>query len=219
MAIDGGGFSGDGGGWEMSAAAGIQKPTGFFDPAGFSKNSDVNPIWLRAAEIKHGRVAMLAATGWLVQAAGIHFPGYVSIKEDISFEALSKVSPADAWYVTVAARCTTIPASLRLRLRLVAHSLAPAFLRALLPQSGQWQIIGLAGAVEFWTESRQPHYLNGGDFPTIDPLGIHTVMKPDAYRIRENKELANGRLAMIGIASFWAAHTIPGAAPALPTGW
>jgi hypothetical protein len=169
--------------------AGVQAPTGFFDPLGFAgeRFADVNPSWLRAAELKHGRVAMLASTGWLVQAAGIHFPGYLSVKENVAFEDLSKVSPGDAW--------------------------------DLIPEGGKWQIIGLALAAEFAAESQQPHYLNGGKAFVFDPLGIHKVMKPEQYRIRENKELANGRLAMLGVASFWAAHTIPGSAPALPSVW
>ena len=43
-----------------------------FDPLGFAENFD--PKWLREAELKHGRVSMLAVVGWLVQQAGIHLP-------------------------------------------------------------------------------------------------------------------------------------------------
>eukprot|EP01035_Chromulina_nebulosa_P066829 gene66829-91522_t len=43
-----------------------------FDPIGFAEYFD--PKWLREAELKHGRVSMLATVGWLVQAAGIHLP-------------------------------------------------------------------------------------------------------------------------------------------------
>ncbi|CAK9023520.1 unnamed protein product [Durusdinium trenchii] len=40
------------------------RPLGFFDPAGFSKVGDKENFQnLRAAEIKHGRVAMMAALG------------------------------------------------------------------------------------------------------------------------------------------------------------
>ena len=31
--------------------------------------------FFREAELKHGRVAMLATVGWLVQQAGVHLPG------------------------------------------------------------------------------------------------------------------------------------------------
>ena len=44
-----------------------------FDPVGFAEIMDIK--WMREAEIKHGRVAMLAFTGALVQSYGMHFPG------------------------------------------------------------------------------------------------------------------------------------------------
>merc|ERR1712072_1595091 len=31
--------------------------------------------WMREAELKHGRICMLAVVGWLTVDAGIHFPG------------------------------------------------------------------------------------------------------------------------------------------------
>ena len=58
---------------------GIQAPIGYFDPVGYStKVSDEGMLWFRAAELKHSRVAMLAFTGWCINGAGIHFPGYLS---------------------------------------------------------------------------------------------------------------------------------------------
>ena len=44
-----------------------------FDPVGFAEIMDIK--WMREAEIKHGRVAMLAFTGALVQSYGMHFDG------------------------------------------------------------------------------------------------------------------------------------------------
>eukprot|EP01035_Chromulina_nebulosa_P019978 gene19978-25947_t len=43
-----------------------------FDPIGFSEYFDIK--FLREAELKHGRVSMLATVGWLVQQAGVHLP-------------------------------------------------------------------------------------------------------------------------------------------------
>ena len=57
--------------------------------------SDETLAWFRAAELKNGRVAMLATTGYIVQAAGIHFPGMLS--HDVSFASLSTMKPFDAW--------------------------------------------------------------------------------------------------------------------------
>jgi hypothetical protein len=38
---------------------------------------------------------MLAATGYIVQASGFHFPGMLS--DDVSFESLSAMKPFEAW--------------------------------------------------------------------------------------------------------------------------
>lgn len=38
---------------------------------------------------------MVATTGFLIQAAGIHFPGMLS--SDISFDSLSKLHPVEQW--------------------------------------------------------------------------------------------------------------------------
>merc|ERR1712003_421219 len=44
--------------------AGITAPLGFFDPAGFSKKGNI--AGFRNAEIKHGRICMLATLGMIV---------------------------------------------------------------------------------------------------------------------------------------------------------
>ena len=50
---------------------GITAPFGFFDPMGFSADASEGKIrFFREAELKHGRVAMLASLGFLV---GEHF--------------------------------------------------------------------------------------------------------------------------------------------------
>ena len=55
-----------------------------YDPLGLSKTYDIN--WLREAELKHGRVCMLAVSGWLAVEAGITFPG----------DAFQGISPLEA---------------------------------------------------------------------------------------------------------------------------
>ena len=75
---------------------GSTMPFKAFDPLGLATlGSDSTLAWFRAAELKHSRVAMLATTGYLVQAAGFHFPGMLS--SDVSFETLSAMKPLDAW--------------------------------------------------------------------------------------------------------------------------
>jgi len=69
-----------------------------WDPLGLATlGSESTLAWFRASELKHSRVAMLATTGYLVQAAGWHFPGMLSSTENISFEQLSQMKPLDAW--------------------------------------------------------------------------------------------------------------------------
>merc|ERR1719229_1508806 len=62
--------------FDPAVQLGAMAPLGYFDPAGFSKKGDENGFrTLRAAEIKHGRVAMMAAVGAVVQHY-VKFPGF-----------------------------------------------------------------------------------------------------------------------------------------------
>merc|ERR1712129_429944 len=63
---------------------GAMAPLGYFDPAGFSKVGDKEGFNnLRAAEIKHGRVAMMAALGGVVQHF-VKFPGFEKVPAGLS---------------------------------------------------------------------------------------------------------------------------------------
>jgi hypothetical protein len=62
-----------------------------FDPLNLASKYDVN--WLREAELKHGRVTMLATVGFLANDAGIKFPGE-------RFQGLSSVDAHDAMVQT-----------------------------------------------------------------------------------------------------------------------
>lgn len=81
---------------DLTSMPGSTAPVGPFDPMNLAESgSDYTLAWFRAAELKHSRVAMLATTGYLVQGAGIHFPGMLS--SDVSFESLSQMKPLEAW--------------------------------------------------------------------------------------------------------------------------
>lgn len=76
--------------------AGSTNPIKNFDPLSLATvGSDETLAWFRAAELKHSRVAMLAFSGYVVQANGFHFPG--DLATGISFESLSSIKPFDAW--------------------------------------------------------------------------------------------------------------------------
>jgi hypothetical protein len=67
---------------------------------------------MRAAELKHGRVAMLANVGWAWTATGTHFEGMLSPSKNISFAdcaaagnpilAAAKVPGAGIWQMIFA---------------------------------------------------------------------------------------------------------------------
>jgi Chlorophyll A-B binding protein len=81
---------------DLKTMVGATMPWKGFDPLGLaSLGSESTYAWFRASELKHARCAMLATTGYLVQAAGVHFPGMLS--HDVSFESLSTMKPLDAW--------------------------------------------------------------------------------------------------------------------------
>eukprot|EP00584_Thalassiosira_punctigera_P014688 CAMPEP_0172550086 /NCGR_PEP_ID=MMETSP1067-20121228/25361_1 /TAXON_ID=265564 ORGANISM="Thalassiosira punctigera, Strain Tpunct2005C2" /NCGR_SAMPLE_ID=MMETSP1067 /ASSEMBLY_ACC=CAM_ASM_000444 /LENGTH=202 /DNA_ID=CAMNT_0013337557 /DNA_START=110 /DNA_END=718 /DNA_ORIENTATION=- len=61
---------------DISGELGAQMPLGAFDPLKIMEDADQSKFdtW-REIEIKHGRVAMLAVTGYLTTYAGVRFPG------------------------------------------------------------------------------------------------------------------------------------------------
>merc|ERR1719373_1134554 len=162
-----------------------------FDPLGLaSLGSDKTLAWFRASELKHGRVAMLASVGIAYTCSGGPlFPGKVAL-DGTTFQSLGK----DPWAAFDA-----------------------------LPYSGKVQMLLVIGAMEFASEYSKPHYLSGGKpgkimiggYPLFDPFGKLNKLTEAEKEVKLTSELKNGRLAMIGIASFFAAHWSPQAVPLL----
>merc|ERR1719401_675534 len=74
---------GAGGAFDPAAQIGATAPLGFWDPAGFtSKGGEENFLKLRGAELKHGRVAMMAIIGFLGQPSW-RFPGYEGVPDGV----------------------------------------------------------------------------------------------------------------------------------------
>ncbi|KAH8054871.1 chlorophyll A-B binding protein [Aureococcus anophagefferens] len=81
---------------------------------------------------------------------------------------------------------------------------------------GKLQILAWAFCVELYSEMQKPHYLKGGDFVTYDWAKQADGKSPAELLRKQNAELKNGRLAMIGILGFFASANIPGAVPMVP---
>ena len=167
---------------------GIQAPTGYFDPMGIAdKVNDKTLLWFRAAEIKHGRVAMAAFLGCVVTGVGAHFPGAVDL-DGTSFASLADGDLFAAWDK--------------------------------MPADGKQQIVAAIGGIESVFEAQKPHYVMGGTPGKVRLTGTTKGALEDKYdaatlKKKRDMELANGRLAMLGMAGFVSARLTEGSVPAL----
>jgi len=95
-------------------------------------------------------------------------------------------------------------------------SMKPIDAWAAVPDAGKAQILFTILIAEIATEAKKPHYMKGGSLPTMvfPPIDFSGVDAATMEKQR-NKELNNGRLAMIAIMSFISAANIPGSVPAL----
>ena len=154
---------------------GISAPLGFWDPAGFCEPengaegaaTEGKVRFYREVELKHGRVAMLAALGFLL-AEQFHplFGGGVDVPSYLAFQQtpLQTFWPAVIWVIAP----------------IEIVSVFPAFETPF---------------VEMWA-IKKDHV--AGDYG-FDPLGLKPTNPAELFEM-QNKELNNGRLAMIAIA-------------------
>merc|ERR1719253_839005 len=162
--------------------------------------SDEALMWFRAAELKHGRAAMLATVGYMVGAAGITFPG--DIANGVSFSSVNSDGVFSAWS-NVPEEGKLQILSLILMIEWASESKKPHYMRGGVP--GKIDQLPFDGIVGIWA-------------PKIkfwDPLGFTGALTDEQKARKRKAELKNGRLAMIGIISFLVGHNLPGSVPAL----
>lgn len=83
-------------------------------------------------------------------------------------------------------------------------------------RTGKWQIIGTIFITELATETKKPHYVNGGELPMVlFPAFDFSTVDPAALKLKQDRELNNGRLAMISVMAFISEQAIPGAVPTI----
>ena len=166
-----------------------------FDPLRLADMASPKTLaWYRHAELKHGRVAMLAWTGFAYMSIpnAPLFPGAID-QAGTTFAQLGH-DPFAAW--------------------------------AAVPLLGKTQILLTLGALEFASETEKPHYMSGGTPGKVTILGASLAPStlflknktPAEVAEKRISELKNGRLAMIGAISVFAAHNIPGSVPAFGSG-
>eukprot|EP00966_Prymnesium_polylepis_P284997 6584134-Prymnesium_polylepis.2 len=172
-------------------------------------------------QIKHGRVCMAASVGWIINEMGIHFPGKVSLHPELTFAELG--TGLEAWAnlpVAGKAQILTVAGLIE-----VANEIKKPVRRC---ACVRWERAGPIGEADrekrggvsdergtaAWPDARcashvaWQHYLNGGMIKFEGPKANSRLA-----------ELKNGRAAMIAVASFYAASTIPGSVPAIPAAW
>ena len=159
--------------------------------------------WFQNAELKHGRSAMLATIGFLVQKYHVHLPLYLGPSGSNVFH------PADTagWMLSPSAGISFADIA----------AAAPLDAIQMVPMAGWLQIFAVCG----WFECVAYHrmYNQGGRVPGdfgFDPLGFTKRdggLDSDEMKKLRLKEIKNGRVAMMTIAAWASAEAIPGSFP------
>jgi hypothetical protein len=177
----------------------------FYDPLQlasttiYGESNDASIAFLRHAEIKHGRVAMAAFVGYIVQSNGIHFPWPLSF-DGTPFPA-DAGSPPEQW--------DALPDAAKWQIILFI-----GFLEWFSEASGtHYMRGGIPGKYPKFSDSDLiPHPV---PLNLFDPFGFSSNASEEKKAAGLIKELNNGRLAQIGILGFISEQRIEGSVPLL----
>jgi hypothetical protein len=170
----------------------------YWDKLTTEYGSEATGTFIRAAELKHGRSAMLAVTGFAMHKLGITFNNispheYLSVTQNIKFADLQAMSPVEAV--------------------------------KMIPAEGLAQIFMAIAAVEIYELTHRDGEIKNGMSvaPGLMPGGLTGDLGWNPLKIkvtdrRRLSELQNGRAAMFAISAWVAAETIPGSVP-IPLPW
>jgi len=172
--------------FDIKDMAGVTEPLGFWDPAGFATDEEGGKLrFYREVELKHGRLAMLAALGFLV-GENFHplFGGDIDVPAYLAFQQ----TPLEIFWPKVVS----------------AIAIPEVFSVFSFNSPPSWSDTGSDGG-EFWT-IRSDHV--PGDFG-FDPLNLKPT-DPEEFKTIQTKELNNGRLAMLAAAGMIAQELATG---------
>ena len=160
---------------------GALDPVGDFDPAGFAEGCSLDKMkTYREAELQHGRVAMLAAVGFLV-GEWYHPLFGLEGQEILAIDSLTEVRKVFPEFFEI------------LTLAIGVGELGRALIG--------WVPPNKASGDKRLNEDYYP-----GDIG-FDPLGLKPE-DPEEFALIHTKELQNGRLAMLAIAGFVAQELV-----------
>ena len=164
----------------------------------WGQGNDATIGFLRQAEIKHGRVAMAAFVGYIVQSNGIHFPWPMTFG---GAPFPSEGSPPEQW--------DALPDAAKWQIILFV-----GFLEHFSESNGtHYMRGGMPGAYpKFKGSEKIPHPV---PFELYDPFGFHKNRKEEDKARGRIAEINNGRLAMIGIMGFLSEQKLAGSVPLL----
>merc|ERR1719424_611063 len=149
--------------------------------------------FMRAAELKHARIAMIGFMGWVANLQNVHFPGMLSVSKGVAFADLEKVDGVTAFF-------TQTPA---LGIAQILMFCAVFEWYDMSHVDGKWAgnnalMGGMKANMNKW-----------------DILAFTDGKTEDDLKRVKLQELKNGRLAMMGTLGCVAAATIPGSVPFL----
>jgi len=191
---------------KLNPIVGYWDPMNLVDYDQFSAGQEASIGFLRQAEIKHGRVAMAAFVGYIVQSNGIHFPWALTTSGVTYADISAAGSPPDQWDALPTASKVQILCFIGI-LEICSES------KYILEQDGKAHYMsgGKPGAFPS-IKKVMPHPV---PFDLFDPFGLSKNASPEKKEKGLIAEINNGRLAQIGIMGFLAEQKVPGSVPAI----
>ena len=192
---------------KLNPIVGYYNPTPLAEMSFYDQGPEATIGFLRQAEIKHGRVAMAAFVGFIVQSNGIYWPWDLTTS-GISFADIAAAGGP-------AAQFDALPTSAKLQiLGMVGFFEWWSENKYALSMSGETHYMrgGKPGFFPSFNKGGIPHPV---PFELFDPFGLSKKASPEKKEKGLLIEINNGRAAMLGIMAFVAESKVPGSVPLL----